>query len=301
MWTRCGVVSAIGLVACLCAWCAPARGQETAPFKLALDEPESVYAPPSAMNEEEGVNAGGVNVDLRVNYLTDYVWRGIERFDAVLPHEDRANLQFDGRLEFNLGKLPHPFVGLFTNVQDQDPVTNFEEIRPYFGLEWTIKPLTLTVGNTTYIFPDRDDLGTSEVFFRLGIDDSFLLRTDEPVLSPYVMVAYDYDRYNGWYVEAGVKHDFVLEDTGLTITPVAEIGYVSGLDLFRARLSKSDTGFQHWQVGLVGTYSINKLLNLGRRFGEFDLIGYLYYTDGISNEVRADTQLWGGAGIGFRY
>ena len=31
------------------------------------------------------------------------------------------------------------------------------------------------------------------------------------------------------------------------------------------------------------------------------LNGYLYYTDGINEGLRADTQVWGGAAIGFRY
>ena len=51
----------------------------------------------------------------------------------------------------------------------------------------------------------------------------------------------------------------------------------------------------------VGTYSLNTLFNVSRRYGEWTLQGYLYYVDGINNGLRADTQLYGGAGIGFRY
>ena len=31
------------------------------------------------------------------------------------------------------------------------------------------------------------------------------------------------------------------------------------------------------------------------------LKGYLLYTDSIENDLKADTQVWGGAGIGFSY
>jgi hypothetical protein len=51
----------------------------------------------------------------------------------------------------------------------------------------------------------------------------------------------------------------------------------------------------------IGTYSLNNMLNVSRRYGEFGLQGYLYYTDGIDNELNADTQIWGGVGINFKY
>ena len=43
------------------------------------------------------------------------------------------------------------------------------------------------------------------------------------------------------------------------------------------------------------------LLNIPRRYGDWRLKGYLFYTDGIEDELRADTQLWGGMGIQFSY
>ena len=43
------------------------------------DYPETVYAEPGPPREDQGVNAGGVNLDLRVSYLTDYVYRGMNQ------------------------------------------------------------------------------------------------------------------------------------------------------------------------------------------------------------------------------
>jgi hypothetical protein len=54
-------------------------------------------------------------------------------------------------------------------------------------------------------------------------------------------------------------------------------------------------------VGLVGTYSLNNLFNASRRYGEWSLVGYLYYSDGIANHLRADTRTWGGVGLRFNY
>src|ERR687898_808858 len=55
------------------------------PVKLALLQPgpgpqdESVYAPPAPPSDAEGANTGGINLDLTVRYLTDYLYRGVDR------------------------------------------------------------------------------------------------------------------------------------------------------------------------------------------------------------------------------
>lgn len=277
------------------------------PFAL-VEQPESIYPDPEPPKPNTGVNEGGVNLRLTVNYLTDYVYRGIDRSEvgAIDPSEtgdvteDAPNLQFDGKLNFNLGRAPHPFIGLFANVFNDDPISRFQEVRPYFGLDWNIRPLKLTAGWQTYIYPERDDFNTSEIFGRIEIDDSVFLGTDKPILSPYVFAAYDHDLYDGLYLEAGVNHDIVLEGTGVTLTLTGNVGFVAGHTYFTAQ-NGEDTGFQHYEFGLIGSYSLNTLLNVSRRYGEWDFRGYLFYTDGLNNDLRADTQIWGGVGIGFEY
>jgi hypothetical protein len=66
-------------------------------------------------------------------------------------------------------------------------------------------------------------------------------------------------------------------------------------------LVPNDTGWQHYDVGLIGTYSLNSLFNLPRRYGEWAVEGYLFYADGIDNDIPATSQLWGGVGIRFEY
>lgn len=265
-----------------------------------LPEPESIYAPPAPPREDEGVNQGGVNIDLHVRYMTDYVYRGVDHSELG-GHEDAPNLQFDGKLSFNLGKLPHPFVGVFVNVYNSDPDSRFQEIRPYFGIDWNLRPFTFTVGNNTYIYPERDGANTGEVFGKIVFDDSFLFSTEQPLLSPYIYAAYDYDLNEGVYLEAGVKHDFAIEDTGITVTAIADVAYVSGIHQQFIFKSVEGSGLSHFDVGLIGTYSLNTLFNVPRRFGEWSVEGYVFYTDQIDNELLAETQVWGGFGIGFKY
>jgi hypothetical protein len=288
----------------------PWRSPTTRPVTL-VDNPESIYAPPAPAREIDKTNEGGVNFTLDVNYLTDYVFRGIDRSEVagINPNEtgdggseDAPNLQFEGSLKFDLGRLPHPVIGLFANVYNDDPISRFQEVRPYIGFEWNIKPLTISAGNITYIFPERDDFNTSEVYARVELDDTLLLgRADGPVFSPYIFAAYDYDLWDGLYLEAGIKHDFPFDDIGVVLTAVADVGYAFNNEFFTAPGSSDDTGFQHYDVGLIGTYGLNPLLNIPRRYGQWQLRGYLFYTDGIDDDLRADTQVWGGVGIHFAY
>ncbi len=265
-----------------------------------MPDAESVYAPPGAPVEDAGLNKGGVNFRLDTWYTTDYVFRGIDRSE-VGGHEDAPNAQFDASLAFNLGKLPHPFIGVFVNVYNADPISRFQEIRPYLGLDWTVKPLNIVLGHNTYLYPEREETNTSEVFGKLTFDDSFFFGTEKPVFSPYVYGAYDYDLYNGGYFEIGVSHDFTFDEYGLTITPIARFTFVTTNQLFAAVPGGNDSGFQHYDLGFTVAYSLNHLFSVPQRFGEWNLQGEFFYTDNIHHDLRADTQTWGGIGIGFKY
>ena len=210
------------------------------------DPNESIYLPPGAPREEEGINQGGVNFDLKVSYLTDYVYRGIDQSErlssldaeghinpnADLGAEDAPNLQFDAYLTLNLGRLPHPVAGLFVNVFNDDPISRFQEIRPYFGFDWNLKSLRFQAGQISYIYSEREALNTAEVWASVTFDDSRLWRTEKPVFAPYGYIAYDYDLYDGLYIEVGVRHQFDLEDIGVTLTAVADVAYVQNNALF---------------------------------------------------------------------
>lgn len=295
-----------------------ARGWEpVAPKALFQDPYESIYQPPGPPSEEEGTNQGGANFTLRVSYLTDYVYRGVDQGerlaavdatgslvpDADVGAEDAPNLQFDSTIKLNLGRLPHPVAGVFVNVFNDDPVSRFQEIRPYFGFDWDLRPLRIQAGQISYIFPEREDFNTNEIWASITFDDSRLWRSENPLFSPYVYVAYDYDLYDGLYVEAGVRHEFELEDTGVTLTAVADVAYVLNNAQF-ADLNApepGDTGFQHYDVGLTGSVSLNRVAGIPLRYGQWTLDGMLFYTDGINEDLRADTQVWGGVAINFRY
>ena len=272
-----------------------------APFFLAqVDEPPNVYPEIMPSGEEQGTNSGGVNVGLEVDWLTDYVYRGIDQNTS--GHRPENALQFNANAKFDLGKLPHPFIGLFVNVFNSDPISRFEEVRPYFGLDWNLRPFDIVGGFESYIHPNRKNLDTQEVFASVTFDDSVLFHSARPVFSPYVYGAYDTDLYQGFYLEAGLKHDFVFEDFGFTLTPKGDVGYVINDRYFTGRVANARMyGWQHFDAGLIGSFSLNHFFNVNRRYGEWDVKGYLNYSAGIDKHLRADTLIWGGVGLEFKY
>ena len=86
----------------------------------------------------------------------------------------------------------------------------------------------------------------------------------------------------------------------LTLTFVADVAFVAGHPQFTFA-NEEDGGFQHYDVGVIGSYNLNTLFNISRRYGTFNFEGYLWYTDGIDDDLLSDTQLWGGAGIQLTY
>ena len=253
--------------------------------------------------EDQHVNNGGAHFSVDFAYVNRYFYRGIDH-DSVATHGNSLNLLFDGRLEFDLGNYPHPFFELFTNIYDADPVSRFQEIRPIAGLDWNLRPFDLQFEHINYIYPEREAVNIPEVDMKITLDDSMLFDTEKPIFSPYVQGAFVYQKNDGWYLEIGVKHEFAIENLGLTITPEANVGWISGLKqqfVFINPATAHCTGWQHVELGCTISYSLNVLLNMSKKYGEFDVKGYGFYDDKLSALILANNGLWGGAGLSFKY
>jgi len=261
---------------------------------------DNVYLPDDTPRPDQLTNQGGVHFSLDTSYLSHYMYRGIDQ--STRPRKNENALQFDGRLTFELDNFPHPFVGVFANIFNTDPVSRFEEVRPYFGLEWTIRPITISGGFNSYIFPNREGFDTQDGWMSLKIDDSRLFHSETPIFSPYAYAAYDLEKYHGFYLEAGIRHDFVIYNTGLILTAVGDFAYVAHDRYFLTPLTVGNvSGFQHYDGGLEATYDLSHLVYLPKRYGIWELKGYLFYTGSVNPAVRADNRIWGGVGINFRY
>ncbi len=270
------------------------------PLLLAINpDDQSVFEPVAPPSEEQGFNQGGVNFEFNVNYLNNNVYRGVNH--NRVGHIGAPNFNIDSKLSFNLGAFPHPFAGLVANVFDSDPQSRFQEIRPFVGFDLQLRPFTFSIGHTSYIYPERESFNTAEVWAQVVLDDSLLFKTEQPVFTPYVKAAYDYQINNGWYFEAGLRHDFNFRDIGLVLSLRGDIAYITNTRTEFIFSNAKRSGFQHYDVGLVASYSLNKVFNFSSRFGEWNIYGYLWYTGKLNDRIVGDNILWGGTGIGFKY
>jgi hypothetical protein len=269
-------------------------GNEADPFAA---QPAQI---PPQWGPQEG-NNGGTHFTLDFAYANEYVYRGVNH-DAVATHGNSLNLLFDGKLEFDLGKYPHPYVELFTNIYDADPVSRFQEVRPILGANWDLRPFDIDLSSINYIYPNRETYNYPEIDLKLTLDDNLIWHTDKPLLSPYVLGAFEYQKYEGWYIETGLKHDFEFEDFGITVTPEVNVAWISGLkQQFVFINNVRDTGWQHFELGVTISYSLNFLLNVSKKFGEFDVKGYGFYDARLSPQITSSNAFWGGMGLGFKY
>ncbi len=266
-----------------------------------IPQQESVYRPPDVTDHMGGYNDGALSLSIFGRYMTDYIYRGLEVVEPQ-THEDAVNVQLGSELRLDLGRLPDPFFRVLTNTAEGDDISNFQVIRPAVGLMWESETFKLALGTQTYTYPDRGDLDTAEVFLELEINDGAAFFNEErPILGPFFTVVYDFDQFEGLYVEGGLRRRFDITDTNIQVTVEGLVAYVNDFALYSASPLNDGNGFSHYQISLTAEYRLNTLLNISRRYGQWSLAGYLNYTDGIDNELGATTQLWGGGGIVFRY
>jgi hypothetical protein len=270
------------------------------PFSLDDLPAETIYGEPEPQTNEPRSNNGATHLQLDFQYNNHYLYRGVDH-SLVAGRGDSANLESQGTVSFDIGPLT-PFVGVFSNVFDSDPLSRFQEIRPYFGGSLNLRPLTISAGDNAYLYPERRAFDTSEVWTKFQLDDGYVFGLDKPILNPSFYGAYDYDKNKGWYFEVAVQHDFAIEQTGLTLSPFADVGYIYNYqEQFVFINDKDDTGFQHYDIGLIATYSLNAWMNIPQRYGEFDLTGRFVDTSRIRKVLDADNVVWGGVGVEFRY
>lgn len=267
-----------------------------------MAEDETVYAPPKPTAPDQATNQGGVNFDLDVLLLTNYVYRGVDYSDVPGASGSDLNMLADAKISFDLGpRAPHPFLAALANVYNPDPVSRFQEVFGAIGADWTLKPVTFTAAVQSYTYPERDQANTAEAYGMALVDDSRLFRSDKPVFNPYIAAAYDYELNDGWYIETGISHDFVFEDLSLTVTPIARVAYTIGWQQQFIFVVDPGTGWQHYDLGVQVQYKLNSLLNLSTRWGLWYIKGEVFYTGHLSDSTVGQTVTWGGGGIGFTY
>src|SRR5687768_3714526 len=217
---------------------------------------ESVYVPPGVGDMQGGYNDGALTIEITARYMTDYIYRGLEVVEPP-THEDAVNFQLGAELRMDLGRLPDPFFRVLTNTAEGDDISNFQIIRPAVGLEWETEAFDLAVGSQSYTYPDRTDLDTAEVFVDLRFNDGVFYSEEEPILGPFILAVWDFDRCEGLYLDGGLRRTFNVADTNFRVTAARPVAFVHDFTLYSAAPENDGTGFSHYQIGLTREYRLN--------------------------------------------
>lgn len=177
-----------------------------------------------------------IPVTFSIDYtlVSDYIWRGINLSDASrktgATHNEGGrwpNQQMTLGAEIDLGNFGRVGGSIWFEwycaqeylTPDDDGKTLQEiDYTVYYGYDISAIGLDIEVGFIWYQFPRAtgDAAGTQEIYTNLSFDDSVLYRlfgldVKDPILNPYLFIAWDLDLARGGsYYEFGMSHDFVL-------------------------------------------------------------------------------------------
>lgn len=141
-----------------------------------------------------------------------YVYRGaVFNDDPVVQPEAYASLEDDAQCLT---------LGVFTNYEtsdENDSANDFTEIDPYVEYGRQLGSFWVSLGQTTYFYPNTDFDPTSEVYL--------IVATELAGISAALETWYDYREADGLYLNLNVGHERPLSDR-VDLALSAGIGYM---------------------------------------------------------------------------
>jgi hypothetical protein len=189
-----------------------------------------------AVAEDESL----LSVDLGVDVLSDYVFRGQNLFDGL-------SIQPAASAAYSLGELG-TIGGSFWahfSAEDDSPPEGFTEIDWTVDYEISIDILTLGAGGIFYTFPSGDDAiaNTQEFYVSAAVDT---------LLSPSLTYYRDVDEFKTHYFEFGIEHG--IEGADWNLTPSLTFGFAASAE----RVYK-DNGLEFVALGLGSDFGAGPL------------------------------------------
>ncbi len=244
-------------------------------------------------------------LSLGVDYtiVSDYIWRGYNLSEYPGEGREKLNHQLtvSGGVETSVGTFGGGvWFEWFAGQGSLDPNSknNLQEVDYWLSYANTLGPVSAEVSWLAYHIPHAggDSHTTYEVCVSLGLDDSVLFGTENPVLNPTVTWNMDVDlgAHNSWF-EVGVSHSFPLGEIeclagtflkDVTVTPSLTLG-------IDHRFTRDSTRLGNLLYGLEASYDLGTALGLPDRYGSVSVATFLNFSQGFADDVM-DDELFGG-------
>lgn len=235
------------------------------------------------------VDEDGVKVEVTLDYVSQYFFRGAEQLDSDQGVVLQPGIEFtvpvvtgDG---YELSAIIGTWGSIHTNT-DGPPVTPVPGSGPanptswfeqdlYASLDLIAGPVEASVGLTYYTFPSNaSNISVTELSMRLGLDDSRWLGTF--ALHPYVLATVDLQNNNvseASYLELGGEMRFDMSEA-YDLPLVWTVPFAVGLSLndwYINRYTTEDELYGHTRVGLMGTIPLSEVIGTENWLGAWDL------------------------------
>jgi hypothetical protein len=229
----------------------------------------------AAAAESEAEETGPFSATASVGFMSDYMWRGFKLYEG-LSIQPSVDLSYDtGDFGTFSGNIWSALPG---ETQGHDK--KFEEIDYTLAYEYSLDPVTFSIGHIFYTYPnDNTHLQTASREFYFGV-------SVDTIAAPTFTVYEDYDTFDNQYYELGFSHEITSEalGEGFNMTPYATFGFASNAEKVYA-----DNGLVQVTVGT----------SFNLKLGCIDVIPSLNYTFKVDDLTV--NEFWAGVNFGYTY
>lgn len=237
--------------------------------------------------------------------VSDYVFRGVNFSDYVGEGAERPNYQLNvyGAMDTEIGTFGATiwfewYSGQHQLTPDSDGLLQEVDYVLYYGN--SIGPVDAEIGWIAYQFPQAsgDAYATYEVYVSLGMDDSIIWGTEEPILNPSLAWYMDFDDYDlGQWFEFSISHDFAMGELvemlkDFTVTP----SFLVGVD-HRYLDEGTNTQMGTLVYGLDVAYDLSSALKMPEEYGSLGITGFLAFSQGVASNL--DDIFYGGVTLSY--
>lgn len=196
----------------------------------------------AAQDSASSADSSPLTVDVNVALNSDYMFRGQNLYDG-------ASIQPYLGLSYDTGSgILSATNWMHISADGRTNVPEFFEMDWGLSYELALDPITLTVGNLWYTYPDKDDDidNTAEMYVSAALDDSSY--NSFYTVNPKLTVSKDWDSLDYYYYELILNHPYeggAIPD-GMTLTPYVSFGLSSNSEKVYA-----DNGLEQISEGVA--------------------------------------------------
>ena len=208
-------------------------------------------------NELEEVDSSGLTIEVSVDVLSDYIWRG-------MICNGNPVWQPSTTIGYDAGDLGSVSANIWSSLDLTHRRGTLNNSRRSCGLQeidYTLSyanslgPVGIEAGHLWYTYPNNNGSSDQELYATLSYEN--------PIITPSASAYWNYSDSAGSDVSAvyflfGLSHDFELTEE-FTITPKAEVGF--GDHAYTG--SAGGTELTDQTIGLAARYAVTEWFSIG--------------------------------------